>query len=223
MDSDELEEPTSASSAAFQRAADHLASSFAAGSSAFGGVKLQAYGLFKLCTAGPCTGGRPGFWDVQGRAKWWVARLHGRVRAHCRVEGQLQGARQCLKEHTAAAHVSSLTRDAWSKAGALPREEAMQRYVELVASIEPGWAGGGGGEQQQEQRKGRKGALGGPVFSTMAACVGEEEDAGGPRQGGGQVSRRVQVHALARASIRGDGWCAVCTALRRPNTLQRLL
>ncbi|GLC45207.1 Acyl-CoA binding domain containing 5 [Pleodorina starrii] len=33
-------------------------------------LKLQFYGLYKQVTSGKCAGGRPGFWDVAGRAKW---------------------------------------------------------------------------------------------------------------------------------------------------------
>ncbi|GIL55303.1 hypothetical protein Vafri_10862 [Volvox africanus] len=33
-------------------------------------LKLRFYGLYKQATSGKCVGGRPGFWDVAGRAKW---------------------------------------------------------------------------------------------------------------------------------------------------------
>ncbi|KAG2492223.1 hypothetical protein HYH03_009468 [Edaphochlamys debaryana] len=60
----------------FNTAASFLASAVTTKDARFTDkLKLQFYGLYKQATAGKCSGGRPAFWDVAGRAKWdaWQA------------------------------------------------------------------------------------------------------------------------------------------------------
>lgn len=55
----------------FESAAHFLAAAVTAKDPAFDDkLKLQFYGLYKQATSGKCIGGRPGFWDLAGRAKW---------------------------------------------------------------------------------------------------------------------------------------------------------
>ncbi|PNH08672.1 Acyl-CoA-binding domain-containing protein 1 [Tetrabaena socialis] len=55
----------------FGSAADFLATAVISKDARFDDkLKLKFYGLYKQATAGKCTSGRPGFWDLAGRAKW---------------------------------------------------------------------------------------------------------------------------------------------------------
>lgn len=55
----------------FEAAASFLAAAVTAKDTRFDDkVKLKFYGLYKQATSGKCTSGRPGFWDLAGRAKW---------------------------------------------------------------------------------------------------------------------------------------------------------
>lgn len=77
---------------------------------------------------------------------------------------------------------SVLFRNAWQKLGDLSQQEAMSQYVEIVTRLSPGWdagiAGSSSNEQQQEQQEPRKHKSEqpmGPVFSSMAMPL-EQDD-----------------------------------------------
>ncbi|EEF36122.1 acyl-CoA-binding domain-containing protein 1 [Ricinus communis] len=79
---------------------------------------------------------------------------------------------------------------AWQKLGALPPEDAMQKYIDIVTELYPSWASGstikrkgGGGDSQSTDAKGPMG----PVFSTY---VYEEES--------GNELQMEAIHAFAR-------------------------
>jgi len=38
-------------------------------------MMLTFYGFYKQATEGKCTIPKPGFWDIVGKAKWWVFNL----------------------------------------------------------------------------------------------------------------------------------------------------
>ena len=61
----------------FSAAADRVAAAAGGGGGAAApgvalstGDRLRLYGLYKQALEGPCSSGRPPFWDLQGRAKW---------------------------------------------------------------------------------------------------------------------------------------------------------
>ncbi|GIM03400.1 hypothetical protein Vretimale_8149 [Volvox reticuliferus] len=71
MDDEGLEGVATDDEELFGSAASFLTASVIAKDPRFDNkLKLQFYGLYKQATSGKCAGGRPGFWDVAGRAKW---------------------------------------------------------------------------------------------------------------------------------------------------------
>lgn len=80
--------------------------------------------------------------------------------------------------------------NAWQKLGAMPPEDAMQKYIDIVTELFPSWATGGadkteGGDMERHSSDSR-GPMG-PVFSTL---VHEEES--------GNESKMDAIHAFAR-------------------------
>ncbi|KAG2701414.1 hypothetical protein I3843_06G039900 [Carya illinoinensis] len=79
---------------------------------------------------------------------------------------------------------------AWQKLGAMPPEEAMQKYIDLVTELYPSWLAGSTlkskGREGDEPSMNAKGPMG-PVFSTF---VYEEES--------GNESKMDAIHAFAR-------------------------
>ncbi|PIN21417.1 Acyl-CoA-binding protein [Handroanthus impetiginosus] len=68
---------------------------------------------------------------------------------------------------------------AWQKLGAMPPEEAMQKYIDIVTELYPTWAAGAAIKRKDEEssdasKGGSKGPMG-PVFSTF---IYEEEEPG---------------------------------------------
>ncbi|KAG2448088.1 hypothetical protein HYH02_007113 [Chlamydomonas schloesseri] len=80
--------------------------------------------------------------------------------------------------------------DAWAALGDLGKDDAMQRYVELLSSVAPGWDAGTSGSKPGKSRGG--GGAMGPVFSSLAA--GEEAEASGE---GDDPGRARSLHELA--------------------------
>lgn len=79
--------------------------------------------------------------------------------------------------------------NAWQKMGAMPPEDAMQKYVDIVTELFPTWASGGADKAKggaQEHSSDSKGPMG-PVFSSF---IHEEES--------GVESKMDAVHAFAR-------------------------
>ncbi|XP_057249487.1 acyl-CoA-binding domain-containing protein 2 isoform X2 [Beta vulgaris subsp. vulgaris] len=84
---------------------------------------------------------------------------------------------------------STKNRNAWQKMGAMPPEDAMQKYVDIVTELFPTWASGGADKAKggaQEHSSDSKGPMG-PVFSSF---IHEEES--------GVESKMDAVHAFAR-------------------------
>ncbi|XP_061375677.1 acyl-CoA-binding domain-containing protein 1 isoform X2 [Gastrolobium bilobum] len=72
---------------------------------------------------------------------------------------------------------------AWQKLGAMPPEDAMQKYIDIVTELYPTWLDGGDGGGPNSEAKGPMG----PVFSTF---VYEEEH--------GSDSKMDAIHGFAR-------------------------
>lgn len=67
---------------AFHAAADAVAAAVAASTANLKqDDKLQLYGLYKQAMEGPCTSGRPAFWDLKARSKWEAWHRLGQVPA----------------------------------------------------------------------------------------------------------------------------------------------
>ncbi|KAL5538995.1 hypothetical protein UlMin_024314 [Ulmus minor] len=79
---------------------------------------------------------------------------------------------------------------AWQKLGAIPPEEAMQKYIDIVTELYPSWLAGSNlksrGGDSDVSSSGSKGPMG-PVFSSF---VNEEES--------GNDSQMEAIHAFAR-------------------------
>ncbi|KAL0304433.1 UNVERIFIED_CONTAM: Acyl-CoA-binding domain-containing protein 1 [Sesamum radiatum] len=80
---------------------------------------------------------------------------------------------------------------AWHKLGAMPPEEAMEKYIDIVTELYPTWAAGSGTKKENERSSdapnaGSKGPMG-PVFSSF---MYEEES--------GSELKLDAVHAFAR-------------------------
>ncbi|KAI3457982.1 hypothetical protein Pfo_014645 [Paulownia fortunei] len=81
---------------------------------------------------------------------------------------------------------------AWQKLGAMPPEEAMEKYIDIVTELYPSWAAGAATQKRKDERSsdapiaGSKGPMG-PVFSTF---IYEEEP--------GSELKLDAVHAFAR-------------------------
>ncbi|CAL9243378.1 unnamed protein product [Arabidopsis halleri] len=58
---------------------------------------------------------------------------------------------------------------AWQKLGAMPPEEAMEKYIELVTQLYPAWVDGG------SKRRNRSGDTAGPMGPVFSSLVYEEE------------------------------------------------
>lgn len=77
--------------------------------------------------------------------------------------------------------IPDVSRNAWSKLGDLSQQEAMSQYVDIVTSLSPGWDAGQDNsassepQQQQESRKHKSEQPMGPVFSSMAMPL-EQDD-----------------------------------------------
>ncbi|XP_051138073.1 acyl-CoA-binding domain-containing protein 1 [Andrographis paniculata] len=85
---------------------------------------------------------------------------------------------------------------AWNKLGAMPAEEAMEKYIDLVTELYPSWADGATTKRKGESSSdasgaGNKGPIG-PVFSTF---VYEEEP--------GTELKMDAIHAFAREGDEG--------------------
>ncbi|XP_021909327.1 acyl-CoA-binding domain-containing protein 2 [Carica papaya] len=81
------------------------------------------------------------------------------------------------------------SRQAWQKLGAMPPEEAMQKYIGIVTELYPTWAAGstkGKGRESSAPGSDSKGPMG-PVFSSF---VYEEES--------GNDLKMEAIHAIAR-------------------------
>uniref|UniRef100_A0A803L2H7 ACB domain-containing protein n=1 Tax=Chenopodium quinoa TaxID=63459 RepID=A0A803L2H7_CHEQI len=92
-----------------------------------------------------------------------------------------------LGEHESLTHPSQ---NAWQKMGAMPPEDAMQKYVDIVTELFPSWASGGAEKTKngdaEEHSSDPKGPMG-PVFSSFI----HEEDSG--------VEMKMDaIHAFAR-------------------------
>ncbi|KAL2556355.1 Acyl-CoA-binding domain-containing protein 2 [Forsythia ovata] len=72
---------------------------------------------------------------------------------------------------------------AWQKLGAMPPEEAMQKYIDIVTTLYPSWAMGSATKSRGEESKGPMG----PVFSSF---IYEEEP--------GSELKLDAIHAFAR-------------------------
>ncbi|KAJ8446232.1 hypothetical protein Cgig2_016003 [Carnegiea gigantea] len=127
-------------------------------------VQLQLYGLYKIATEGPCGVAPPPAFKIRARAKV-MSVMNDMLAVRLEFEG----------------------RNAWQKLGAMPPEDAMQKYVEIVTELFPSLARGGddktkGGDHSSES----KGPMG-PVFSTF---IHEEES--------GNELKMDAIHDFAR-------------------------
>lgn len=65
---------------------------------------------------------------------------------------------------------------AWRDCAGLTSAEAQRRYVELLSSLVPDWAGAAGSSGGGEGGGARRGGAGGPVQSRMAEGAAEESE-----------------------------------------------
>lgn len=89
-----------------------------------------------------------------------------------------------------------LARDAWAALGDLGKDDAMQRYVELLCTVAPDWDAAASGSKPGKSRGG--GGAMGPVFSSLAA--GEEAEAGGEGDEGVSAATRPRCAGLPVSS-----------------------
>ncbi|XP_042036215.1 acyl-CoA-binding domain-containing protein 1-like [Salvia splendens] len=88
---------------------------------------------------------------------------------------------------------------AWQKLGAMPPEEAMEKYIDIVSELYPTWASGLASQHQKKKDESTSGSMGGaggpmgPVFSTF---VYEEES--------GTDLKLDAIHAFAREGDEGN-------------------
>ncbi|XP_060203923.1 acyl-CoA-binding domain-containing protein 1 [Lycium barbarum] len=85
--------------------------------------------------------------------------------------------------------------NAWQKLGAMPPEEAMEKYLDIVTELYPSWLDGSANKKKGEESSGARNADSrgpmGPVFSTF---ISEEESE--------NELKLDEIHAFARE---GDG------------------
>ena len=60
-------------------------------------MKLKFYGFYKQAREGPCTGARPGFWDVVARAKYDAWKVLGDMSSVAAKEGYIEALKQIIE------------------------------------------------------------------------------------------------------------------------------
>ncbi|KAL8160500.1 hypothetical protein V2J09_002037 [Rumex salicifolius] len=79
---------------------------------------------------------------------------------------------------------------AWNKLGAMPPEDAMQKYIEIVCELFPSWASGGTNKRRDEDTDTHNAVSSGPMGPVFSTYVHEEES--------GNELKMDAVHAFAR-------------------------
>lgn len=107
-----------------------------------------------------------------------------------------------------------MSRNAWSKLGDLSEQEAMSQYVDIVTSLSPGWDAGEDNsasseqpqQQQAEPRKHKSEQPMGPVFSSMAMPLEQDDHTSSHPEVGCSSEKCIHVlsschHKLETANI----------------------
>ncbi|XP_057546050.1 acyl-CoA-binding domain-containing protein 1-like [Amaranthus tricolor] len=80
--------------------------------------------------------------------------------------------------------------NAWQKLGAMPPEDAMQKYIDIVTELFPSWASGGADKAKGEDAEGHNSESKGPVGPVFSSFVHEEES--------GVELKMDAIHGFAR-------------------------
>ncbi|KAL9237439.1 hypothetical protein vseg_011986 [Gypsophila vaccaria] len=80
--------------------------------------------------------------------------------------------------------------NAWQKLGAMPPEDAMQKYVEIVTELFPTWADGGEEKTSRRDTEMRSSESKGPMGPVFSSFIHEEES--------GSDLKMEEVHGFAR-------------------------
>ncbi|XP_042001902.1 acyl-CoA-binding domain-containing protein 1-like isoform X1 [Salvia splendens] len=87
-------------------------------------VQLQLYSLYKIAIEGPCSAPQPSALKMTALAGLGYIRFRNMLFFNMKPE------------------VRKLQWQAWKKLGAMPREEAMEKYIDIVSELYPTWASG---------------------------------------------------------------------------------
>ncbi|XP_057522102.1 acyl-CoA-binding domain-containing protein 1-like [Amaranthus tricolor] len=80
--------------------------------------------------------------------------------------------------------------NAWQKLGAMPPEDAMQKYIDIVTELFPSWASGGADKAKGEDTEGKSSESRGPMGPVFSSFIHEEES--------GVELKMDAIHAFAR-------------------------
>lgn len=108
-------------------------------------IKLKLYGLFKQATVGPCDAPKPGMFDLKGKSKWYT---NSSRTSHVHINDPSWSLEP--SPFYALSLSAYCSRSAWKELGSMAQEDAMVRYIETVASVQPEWKTMGGGRRGGE-------------------------------------------------------------------------